>query len=279
MLKIPIRVKQFPQFVQQMLQRTHVLARPLKYQPVFRLCYFSCESYFRYLVCALHSLVAIASDIRYEVIVFSDTDMPLTPAQIKILENLIPGVRVIPWPKSMGWGAEQIGWIWKAYELAAQGANDDDIIARIDSDVFFFNDTIFRAVARSKSDLVGDGHYVDFKFCQGGCYFFRASAVRKILALHKEQPIETLVSNLDVIVEDVAATYFARLLKLKVWMTWIMMFPDELRNAGRLNRWHRWKFSCAHFVMKNKAAMIDAYEREMLNASSIPQFRALIETT
>ena len=48
------------------------------------------------------------------------------------------------------------------------------------------------------------------------------------------------------------------------------MFPDELRNAGRLTRWQRWKFSCAHFVMKNKAAMLVAYEKEVL-AGCLPE--------
>ena len=53
-------------------------------------------------------------------------------------------------------------------------------------------------------------------------------------------------------VEDIAAYHFARRLGLRTWLTWFMMFPDELRNAGGLTRWQRWKFSCVHFVMKNK---------------------------
>jgi hypothetical protein len=215
--------------------------------------------------------------MRYEVTVFSDTDMPLSDAQADALRRLIPGLKVVPWPKSMGWGAEQIGWIWRAYALAVEGAADDDIVARIDSDVFFFSDTIFRVVERSDADLVGDGHYVNFEFCQGGCYFFRASAVRKILALHESMPVARLAAELPVVVEDVAATHFARRLGLKVWMTWFMMFPDELRNAGRLTSWQRWKFSCAHFVMRNKSAMLEAYEREVLRPASVEGFRALLD--
>ena len=46
------------------------------------------------------------------------------------LRALLPKLQVIPWPKSMGWGAEQIGWIWRAYALAAEGLHDDDIVAR-----------------------------------------------------------------------------------------------------------------------------------------------------
>ena len=60
-------------------------------------------------------------------------------------------------------------------------------------------------------------------------------------------------------------------------MTWFMMFPDELRNAGGLNRWQRWKFSCLHFVMKNKAAMIESYLRDELAEHERAEFLRIIE--
>lgn len=261
---VPVRVRQFPHFVQQMSERRAVLQRPLARQPLFRLCYFSCHSYFSYLYCALHSLVQTAGAIRYEVLVFSDTDMPLSDAQTEQLQALVPGLKVIPWPKSMGWGAEQIGWIWRAYEMAAEGLADDDIVARIDSDVFFFNDRAFQAAARSDAAMVGDGHFVDFEFCQGGCYFLRAGAVRKILAMLQREPLEQFLAARKIPVEDIAATALVKAVGLPVWQTWFMMFPDELRNAGRLTAWQRSKFSCLHFVMKNKNMMLEAYEREVL---------------
>jgi hypothetical protein len=51
-----------------------------------------------------------------------------------------------------------------------------------------------------------------------------------------------------------------------------MMFPDELRNAGGLTSWQRWKFSCLHFVMKNKSAMLEAYENELLKPENKVEF-------
>jgi len=275
---LPIRLQQLPRFLRQTAERSRLLRQPLARQPLFRLCYFSCQSYFRYLYCALHSLQAVAGGLRIEVLVFSDTDQPLSAAQIEILRDLVPGIRVIPWPKSMGWGAVQIGHIWRAYALAVEGLEDGDVVARIDSDVFFFNDAIFRAVERSDAALVGDGHYVRFEFCQGGCYFFRASAVRSITSMLQRDGMDQILREVDVVVEDVAATHFARRLGLKVWMTWIMMFPDELRNAGGLTRWARWKFSCAHFVMKNKAYMLESYERDMFHGRVPEKYARQLET-
>lgn len=275
-VRIPITIQQFPAFTKQVLHRSRILRQDLQRKPKFWLCYFSCYSYYPYLACALHSLKNCAQDIRYQVIVFNDSEMPLSAPQIKALEQLIPSIRVISWPKSMGWGEEQIGWIWRAYAIAAETAEDTDIVARVDSDVYFFNDRIFRLAERTDADLLGDGHYVNFEFCQGGCYFFKAAAIRKINAFLAEVPASSWAKELDVVVEDVAATHFSRRLGLDVRMTWFMMFPDELRNAGRLNAWQRWKFSCAHFVMKNKALMLEAYERDVLSPATAPEYRQLL---
>lgn len=275
---LPTRVRHFPQFVWQTVERSCILSRPDPGERTFHLCFFSCQSYFRYLYCSLHSLTEHAHGIRFKVLVFSDEEMPLSAAQIAAIKALIPNARVIPWPKSMGWGATQISWIWRAYSLAAEDAGDDDIIARIDSDVFFFNNMIFRAVARSEADFIGDGHYVDFKYLQGGCYFFRASAVRRIIAMLEETPIEKILTEIGIVVEDIAAYHFAKRLDLKIWLTWFMMFPDELRNAGSLTSWQRWKFSCLHFVMKNKSAMLEAYENELLKPENKVEFMKIINT-
>ena len=265
-MRVPTRLSQLPRFLQQTAQRAVSVRRKLARPPTFRLCYFSCQSYFRYLYCSLHSLTLVARDIRFEVIVFSDTDQPLSAEQIAALDELIPGIRVINWPKSMGWGAAQIGWIWKAYALAAEGAADDDVIARVDSDVYFFNDRIFRAVERSSAGLIGDGHFVGFKYCQGGCYFFRARAIREIAAFLVQRSLSDELDAAGINVEDIAADHFAKAIGQRIWMTWFMMFPDEL------NRWQRWKFSCLHFVMKNKAAMIESYVEEMLEGAERTRF-------
>lgn len=278
-VRVPIRVRQAPRFVWQVTERERVLQRVPPRRARFQLCFFSCHSYFAYLYCSIHSLKAALADTQYSIIVFSDTDQPLSQPQIEALKSLAPGCRVLPWPKSMGWGAEQIGNIWRAYALAADDIADDDFVVRVDSDVFFFNDRIFRAVERSEADLIGDGHFVDFAYCQGGAYFVRARAVRRIVDFLAHNDLAGVLNAAGINVEDVAIHHFARTLGLRVWLTWFMMFPDELRNAGGLTPWQRWKFSCLHFVMKNKAAMIEAYRREVLVPDEQVRFTHEIGTT
>lgn len=275
---LPIRVRQAPNFLWSMLRRAQVLGRPARPQRHFHLCYFSCHSYFAYLYCALDSLARHVTQ-PYTVYLFNDQDMPLDEAQIERLRERVPNLQVRLWPKSMGWGSAQIETIWQAYALAAENAADDDIVARVDSDVFFFNDRIFELAQRSEADVIGDGHFVGFEYCQGGCYFLRAGAVRRIVQWLSQRGMEEAMSQVKIKVEDVAMHHFARSVGLDILLTWYMMFPDELRNAGGLTAWQRRKFSCLHFVMKNKRAMLDAYLKEVLPPAEQPAFLSAIGAT
>ncbi|QDG39202.1 hypothetical protein FJN14_12365 [Alteromonas mediterranea] len=200
--------------------------------------------------------------------------MPITAAQVGALEKLLPDIQVISWPKSMGWGHKQIKNIWDAYQYVAESASDEDIIARVDSDVFFFNNRIFNYVSASEADLTGDGHFVNFEYVQGGCYFFRKLAVEKIYRHINNKGIETALAECHTIVEDVAADFLAKKLALKVKQTWFMGFPDELNNMGGIKQKAQLKFSCAHFVMKNKGKMLEAYARDVV---TVEEYQSMMD--
>lgn len=276
-MRIPISVKQFPRMVLDLRQKREVLRQPAPATRTrFHLCFFSCLSYYPYLACALHSLTRLDCRDDLRVVVFNDQDMPMSAEQIAALGALDLDLEVVTWPKSVGWTIDQIDAIWRAYAYASASAADHDYVARVDADVFFFNSTVFDAVARSGADMVGDGHYVDFEYCQGGCYFFRVAAARRVNQLIAERSVAGLAKEFPTLVEDVAATHMARTLGLRVWMTWFMMFPDELRNAGMLGERQHERFSCLHFVMKNKTAMLEAYERHVLRPEEREHYDALL---
>lgn len=277
-MKMPIRLQQLPNFLTEIFHRQSVLStKPTGEVPTFHLCYFSCHSYFPYLYCAVHSLKRhIPHPVK--ILIFNDSDQPISKTQIEALRVLEPNMRIIDWPKSMGWGSQQIQNIWNAYALAAEDAQPTDYIARMDSDVFFFNDRIFRFIERSRFQLIGDGHYVGLNYTQGGCYFFSAQAVLDIVQWLRPQKMDQLLAQANIDVEDRAAYYFAQTLQQRTHLTWFMMFPDELRNAGGLTRWARFKFSCIHFVMKNKNLMIDCYVKDILPPAEHADFLAILKT-
>ena len=279
-MRIPTRIKQFPNFLCALIDRhTTINKKQNVKSSTFHLCFFSCESYFAYLYCACHSLIKVLDNSHnYKVYVFSDSDMPITAEQVGALEKLVPNIHVVSWPKSMGWGHEQIKNIWDAYQYVAEKASNEDIIARVDSDVFFFNNRIFNYVSASEADLIGDGHFVNFDYVQGGCYFFKKRAVEKIYRHINDRGIETALVGCHTVVEDVAADFLAKKLALTVKQTWFMGFPDELNNMGGIKQKAQLKFSCAHFVMKNKDKMLEAYARDVVTVNEYQSMMNVIST-
>jgi hypothetical protein len=200
-------------------------------------------------------------------------------SQQQHLNKLLPGLQVLPWSKSQGWGTAQIASIWRAYALAAEACGNDDYVARIDADVFFFSPWLFDLVLKSDCDLVGDGHYVRFEFSQGGMYFLKAGAVRAICSFLEQKPLELFLKERKINVEDMAAYNLITATGHKSYLTWFMMFPDEYRIARRLTKYQRWKFACLHFVMRNKDKMLEAYRKEMVSANERDEFEYGLSAT
>lgn len=260
---IPIRIRQFPRYLFEIVLR-FIISKRKNDEVTFTLCYFTCYSYYKYLYCSLHSLQKLKVGFKIRVMIFCDINEMLSVEQIRSVESLFPNSKIIPWPKSQGWGDKQITSIWKAYSLAAQKSNLNDYVVRVDSDVFFFNDWIFQMVAASKRDLVGDGHYVNFQYCQGGIYFLRAGAVNDIVKYFEHNSMGEFLKCRSINVEDVAAFEFVKNTKHSTWLTFFMMFPDEYRIADQLTAYQKFKFCCLHFVMKNKNLMLDTYLKEII---------------
>jgi len=275
-MRLPIRVTQFPKFAGSVLRRAMLPSRGPAGKATFRLCYFMCRSYFPYLYCSIHSLSRLAIDDRIEIHVFCDRNEMLTDDQIHQLEALGVPVKTIPWQKSQGWGHAQIQNIWNAYAYAAKDAPPNTYVARVDADVFFFSGWIFDAVARSGDDMVGDGHYVNFEYCQGGLYFLKADAVAKILLATPIDSFANVLGAANINVEDIAAHRMAQRAGLRIWLAFFMMFPDEYDNAGGLTPYQRRKFACLHYAKRNKAPMLDIYLDQVVPQDERQGFQAAL---
>lgn len=260
---IPTRIRQFPVFLRETIKKQIIRNRPTNEEIAFRLCYFTCASYFKYLYCSIESIKSINAPFSIKLFVFCDRTEMLSEAQCHLLKALYSDIEIIPWGKSQGWGADQITSIWAAYEYASKGCRDNDYIARVDSDVFFFSNWIFSLIAKSDYQLIGDGHYVDFKYAQGGVYFCRVDALTKIFASLKIQPMSNFLIEQKINVEDIAVYKLMEKVKAKIWITYFMMFPDEYRIAKSINVYQKGKFCCYHHSVKDKRPMIDIYLKEM----------------
>ena len=273
-IHVPVRVRQFPRFILDAFRRAFVLSWPKSRSRArtFRLCYFSCTSHFPYLYCSIHSLSRIRTACELDLLVFCDRDEPFSNEQAASLAALGLPLRIVPWPKAHGWGTPQIAAIWEAYALAAKDAPEDGFVACVDSDVFFFSGWLFDLVSKTSAGLVGDGHFVDFKYCQGGVYFFSVAGVRRVLEVTPVSEFEREFNRASVVVEDVAAYHLARRARLRIWLSFFMMFPDEYKNAGRLTRYQRAKFACLHYTLRDKREMFRIYCEEMVPANEKHEF-------
>lgn len=275
-MRIPTKLRRLPHLVRQTAERLWFERRAGNAGVTFHLCYFTCASYYRYLYCSLHSLRELGNACPVSVIIFCQETDPFSEEQLQAIARVAPDARLLNWPKAQGWGPQEIGEIWRAYALVAEAAAEGDYIARIDSDVFFFSDWLLPLVARSGREFVGDGHFVAFKYAQGGCYFARVSAVRRVLGLLSGSPVHQVLPPEDTVVEDIAAYRLMRKVGARIWLIWIMMFPDEWRKAGRLGRRHRWKFACLHFTAKDKGGMLSAYEEQVLRPEDRAAYHAAL---
>ncbi|HYF07495.1 MAG TPA: hypothetical protein VD970_07730 [Acetobacteraceae bacterium] len=257
---VPVRIRQLPRFLSQTAARLAIGRRTLPDSATIHLCYFTCKSYYPYHLCSLDSLRRLGYDSAIKVHVFCDEQEMFSPAQIECMKEILPNLDIISWPKSQGWGSNEIRNIWLAYEHVCRSAGERDYVARVDSDVFFLADWLFRLVLKSGADLFGDGHYVNFSYIQGGCYFLSVPAIRTLCAeFHSGEALRRL-SPTDVLVEDVALFRAAEAQRLEIRMMWFMMFPDEYRNAGSIGPYERWKFACLHYAIRDKRGMLAAYE-------------------
>src|SRR5258705_250798 len=95
--RIPIRIRQLPRYASNLVRRGMLWPVSPRRPTVFRLCYFTCRSYFRYLYCSIHSLTQIRTSATLDIIVFCDRNEMLTPEQLAALAALGLPVKAIPW--------------------------------------------------------------------------------------------------------------------------------------------------------------------------------------
>jgi hypothetical protein len=223
-------------------------------------------------------LSVVKTAATMEILVFCDRDELFSAEQIKRLHETGVAVKVIPWPKSEGWGSAQIASIWDAYELAIRDAVEGTYITCVDSDVFFFSGWLFDFVTKSHVDMIGDGRYVDFKYAQGGVYFLSAEAVGRILAVTPIATFDREFRQAHVDVEDKALYFLARKARLRIRLACFMMFPDEYARAGRLSWYQRHKFACLHYAIRDKAPLIDIYLDQMISVRERSRFVEILDT-
>lgn len=141
--------------------------------------FFSCGSHMPYLELALRSLERVRGPCLGRIFVGEDPDDPIGGEGKARLKGLGSDIVCACWGKVTGYGVTTVVSELAAFRDVAAQVDKADWIAKVDSDVLFLNDKIFRRVTRMNSDLVGHEELAwrPFAYSQGGCYFLRAAFV------------------------------------------------------------------------------------------------------
>ncbi|MBW2046861.1 MAG: hypothetical protein JRI96_18655 [Deltaproteobacteria bacterium] len=156
--------------------------------------YFSCGKDFEYLFISLKSLERLGLNYIENVYLYIDRKDPLSNGQINKLKKELPLNIIIRKTKYKGSGAglglEAIISELVAFKEIITEISQDDYITKIDSDVLFISDKIFRGVISGNSDAIGQPTLKGGKrYMMGGCYFLRGSLLSSIV----DQPVRNVI--------------------------------------------------------------------------------------
>lgn len=137
-----------------------------------------------------------------------------------------------------------------AFAIAANGVHSNDFIAKCDSDILFFSETKLNEVSVCSSSFVGDGHYSDYKYAQGGLYFLRAPLAARLASGVDDGNLSRAIDIAGTIAEDQVISVMVKNYTQSIWLTRIMLFPNEFERVNLGNKLVRNEFSAIHFVHK-----------------------------
>lgn len=229
------------------------LAHRLRPNPAARIhfVYFSCARDMALLTLSLTSLKFLSGDQVGNVYVVVDSKGPFSQEQKSELERIIPSLEFL----ELG----QIDWAslytlkteLKAFSIAARQAQPIDFIAKVDSDILFFSSLKLDEIRICAADFVGDGHYSNYKYAQGGLYLLRAPLAERLETV-TEPELEQAISECHTNAEDQVVSALVRQRTKSIWLTRLMLFPNEYDKANLNGRFVRREFSAIHFVHRKE---------------------------
>lgn len=251
--RIPTRVRQLPKSIPSSIYKWMITLGGEGHSGVIHLVYFSCSKHFKYLSVSLRSLKNIDRKYLGNIYLYIDRTDPLRPEQLEEVAKLPFSVEVMETGPIKGWGVDMVSMELGAYGEVSKRSGIGDYVAKVDSDVLFVSDEIFKYVVRSKMDLVGDGPYVNYAYAQGGMYFLSKLVAEKISSCEREDVEEFMLDELNTTAEDIAITALVRRYSSKVWLTRFLMFPEEMHNLGGVDGANPNRITAIHFVQEKEA--------------------------
>lgn len=226
----------------------------------FNFVYFSYRPDYSFLYLSVKTLIRYCKEIR-KIYVFVDQKAPFSETEEKELKALderltFKKIYNFSWASSESTMAE-----FDAFLDVCEECPEGDFVAKVDSDILFFESSKLSRIARSNLLSFGDGHWDNYEFYQGGLYIIDAQLLRRVLAKVTLEYIDHIVGNElnNNQGEDRVISHVLRS-KNELYYTHLMLFPSEYSRLSKLNRFVRWDYCAMHFI-RDKNSMPLMYQK------------------
>lgn len=218
--------------------------------------YFSYAPDFDCVALSLRTLAhAVPDELIGGVTLAEDQKAPFTPGQVAALRAHAPSLQVVP-VRDFEWGSPRSTHAeLQIFRQVCEKLPDPwDLLVKVDSDVLFIRNAKWRTLLRSNAPAIGDGHYLQHRFAQGGLYMIRRHIVEDVLSKAGLADVEAVAKAIDSVGEDMAISQLLADRGRPFLFTRLMLFPDEYGPLSRLNTVVRREFLALH-CHKDKPSM------------------------
>jgi len=144
---------------------------------------FSCRKHFKYLFASLKSLEKLNSKSIGNIYLSIDKKDFLTKKEINKILDLNLKITIQANKRITGMGIKSLLNELDIFEKISKNISPNDFVAKIDSDILFISDNIFKKVLKSNGILIGqkEERHGLFIYTQGGCYFLKNKIIESII--------------------------------------------------------------------------------------------------
>jgi len=222
----------------------------------FRFVYFSYQPDFQYLKLSIQTLIHnVPPNILDGVVIAVDQKSPFNTSQESELIDIYTKLSFIP-IHNFSWGSaistyEEL----KIFSTISHSLiNPYDYLVKVDSDVLFLPSSTWLRVAKWFQPAIGDGHFTQYRYAQGGLYMLTRSVISDVLSQATIEQIDNINHKTDSVGEDSSISEYLRLNSHPFYFIRLMLFPDEYKHIQRINRRTNSEFVAMHFH-KDKSNM------------------------
>ena len=242
----PVGVRHLAHIVSDQVRRIYHRFNP---RPAGRIhfVYFSCAKDITFLTLSLKSLQLFGGDRIGNIYVVIDSKGPFSAEEQAGLKRIVPNLHFLELGQ-IDWASIQtLKTELQAFGIAANQAQPIDFIAKVDSDILFFSNLKLNEISVCAADFVGDGHYSNYEYAQGGLYLLRTPLAMQLQKVNEQELVQT-IKECQTHAEDQVVSALVRRRTQNIWLTRLMLFPNEFDKADLDGGWVRKEFSAIHFV-------------------------------